>query len=868
MDDALSLSPQPSLRNAARLPGPAWVRVVAVLALAKVLASLAGLAAAPAPDAYFPPAVHFAVVAVFALAGGALLYAGARDPRAVSLGIFFLLVATSFTGPLLSYAADRFATWRAVPLVLASIHLDVFQPYFLWRFVRDFPRTPLHGGGGRGVRWMLRTLLLLGTVLLAVNLAAPLIPANAGAPLASWLSCRGRTSLFWPLLLVPMLGAVAHAVRQARRATPDERRRAWLMLAGLVAGTLPMMLVLLAASVFPAFLRYMERPEGAHSLGWIVFPPLLSIPFVTAYAVLRHRALDLQLILRKALQYALARYTIAGVASLPFAGAVWMVYLNREHRLVQLWSGRTGLLLGGAMLAGVLMVRLRPWVLERLDRRFFREQYDAHRILGSLVERTRALRAPEEAAAVLAGEMDRALHLRGVEVLLLDPSTGVLADPSGAAPALGLSSPLARTLQAQDGPVEVDWTRPAPWLARLSAADRHWLADRDTRLLVPVTAADGALLGIFALGEKRSELPFSAQDRLLLSTIAASAGLALEYRLRLSAAPAGGRPSAAEEPARECPACGTVCEAAVAVCPECGVPMVPAAVPLVLAGKFRMQRRIGSGGMGVVYAAVDLELDRGVAIKTLPRMGLREARWLRSEARAMAAVWHPNLALILGAESWQGVPMLVVEHLQGGTLDARIACGPLELEAVLETVGGVVQGLARLHGAEILHRDIKPSNIGFTADGTPKLLDFGLAHVLDTQQASVLTPAAGSGRLARRTDTGAAGGRGGTPLYLSPEAARGEAPDAHVDLWALCMVMYEALAGVHPFAGDTPHWAVVRAAEADVPDLRELHPCAPAAAAEFLRGALHADRGRRPSSARELARQIAALSRAAQPAIG
>lgn len=863
MDGALSLSPGRPLRWLRVPPGPGWVRVVGAVALAKVLASAAGLAAPPASPAYFPPAVHFATVAVFALAGGALLYGAARDRRAASLGLFFLLVATSFTAPLLSYAARGFVAPRAVFLALAGIHVDVFLPYFLWRFVRDFPRTPLHEGGGRRVRWMLRFTAAAGAVLLAANLAAPLLPAPAGEGLAAWLGRRGRSSLFWPLLLVPMLAAVAYAIRQARRATPDERRRAWLMLAGLAAGALPMMLVLLASSLFPAFLRYMERPEGARTLGLIVFPPLLSIPLVTAWAVLVHRALDLQLILRKALQYALARYTIAVAATLPFAGVVWLLYLRRDYRLEQLWSGRTGLVLTGAVLTGVLLVHLRPRLLERLDRRFFREQYDARRILGTLVERTRALSGPQEAAAVLAREIDRALHLHAVEVLLLDRAAGVLASPGSAAPALPLDSRLAEEARTAGEALEVDWGRPGEWLARLPAGDRHWLADRDTRLLVPVTATDGALLGLLALGEKRSELPFTGEDRLLLSTIAGSAGLALEHRLRL-AAPAADVAYApgADEPARECPACHAVAEAAASACPECGTETVPAPVPLLLAGKFRMQRRIGSGGMGIVYGALDLELDRGVAIKTLPRLGLREARGLRGEARAMAAVWHPNLALILGAESWRGAPMLVVEHLQGGTLDARIARGPLGLDEALEVAGGVVQGLARLHAAGILHRDIKPSNIGFAADGTPKLLDFGLAQVLGAQQASAGPPAAGGVETLARTG---AGGGGGTPLYLSPEAARGEAPDTALDLWALCMVLYEALAGVHPFAGDTPHWAMVRIAEADVPDLRELRPDAPAAAAELLRAALHADRRRRPSSAKELGRQIAALRRAAWP---
>lgn len=233
----------------------------------------------------------------------------------------------------------------------------------------------------------------------------------------------------------------------------------------------------------------------------------------------------------------------------------------------------------------------------------------------------------------------------------------------------------------------------------------------------------------------------------------------------------------------------------------------------------------------------------------------------------MAAVSHPNLALIFGAESWFGVPMLIVEYLPGGTLDHRLARERLPLEEAIETASGVAAALARLHESGILHRDIKPSNIGFTAEGTPKLLDFGLARVLEAAQqadpqAAQLHPAEAAGSwpsIRSAAGVSAAGGLVGTLPYLSPEAVSGEAPDAGFDLWALCMVLYEMIAGQHPLADGTPHAIQLRIAEADIPDIREYASDVPAPIAEFLREALAPRRGRRPASARELGRRLREL---------
>ena len=175
-----------------------------------------------------------------------------------------------------------------------------------------------------------------------------------------------------------------------------------------------------------------------------------------------------------------------------------------------------------------------------------------------------------------------------------------------------------------------------------------------------------------------------------------------------------------------CAACSLVWSPETRQC-SCGAATSVAALPLFVQGKFRLERLVGAGGMGVVYLAVDMVLDRHVAIKTLPSLRSKSAERLHREARTMARVVHPNLALIYGTEQWRGTPMLVVEYLDGGTLRDSIRRGPVSYAEAMELGIVLADVLDRVHASGVLHRDVKPSNIGYTTDRRPKLLDFGLA---------------------------------------------------------------------------------------------------------------------------------------------
>ena len=209
----------------------------------------------------------------------------------------------------------------------------------------------------------------------------------------------------------------------------------------------------------------------------------------------------------------------------------------------------------------------------------------------------------------------------------------------------------------------------------------------------------------------------------------------------------------------------------------CGSAYVETDVPALLGGKFQLIRCLGAGGMGAVYLARDVRLQRSVAVKALAGTSASGLKALGLEAWAMAGVAHPGLAAIHGIESWRGRPFLLIEYLAGGTLADRLRSGPVPEEEAVRTAAALADALAALHDAGYRNGYGKPSNIGFTAGGSPKLLDFGLAR--------------GAGSAAA----------GGTLRYASPEILSDRPAGEADDVWSLCVVLYEMVSGEHPFDG-------------------------------------------------------------------
>ena len=224
-------------------------------------------------------------------------------------------------------------------------------------------------------------------------------------------------------------------------------------------------------------------------------------------------------------------------------------------------------------------------------------------------------------------------------------------------------------------------------------------------------------------------------------------------------------------------------------------------------GPYEIQRRIGEGGMGVVYSARDGRLGRQVAIKVLPAAVVADAGRLRrfeQEARTIGGLNHPNLVTLHDVGHHDDAPYLVTELLDGMSLQARLVAGPIPRKQVIEIATEIAHGLAAAHGAGIVHRDIKPDNVFVLGDGRVKILDFGIAKLrrddLPTDLANAPTG------MQSDTPGTAATGIGmviGTPGYMAPEQLAGGTVGPRTDLFALGVVFYEMLARKRPFAGDS-----------------------------------------------------------------
>jgi len=306
-------------------------------------------------------------------------------------------------------------------------------------------------------------------------------------------------------------------------------------------------------------------------------------------------------------------------------------------------------------------------------------------------------------------------------------------------------------------------------------------------------------------------------------------------------------------------------------------------------GQYEILGLLGVGGMGEVYRARDLRLGRDVALKTLPAAVVadpdRLARFER-EARLLATINHPNVATIHGFESDHGVSALVMEVVEGETLEDRLRRAPpnkgLALRAVQHIAGQIAAALDAAHEKGIVHRDLKPANIKLTADDSVKVLDFGLAKPLERE------PGAGA-QTHRGTTMTEVGLVLGTAAYMSPEQARGQPVDRRTDIWAFGCILYEMLTGRSAFAGDTHSDTIAAVLRADV-DFAALPSNVPSAlrklvarclernpkarlrdiadARLYLEDAAHAPSSQQPAARGELTRRGALAGGAALALVG
>jgi tRNA A-37 threonylcarbamoyl transferase component Bud32 len=626
------------------------------------------------------------------------------------------------------------------------------------------------------------------------------------------------------------------------------RRRARVIFFGSVVGL---------GSALAVVLLYWARPDAdvapsLFSSGLFLVGTITSLVFPASleYAILRHRLFDVGAILRQGLQYALARRVLVSLVpgALVLLSVDLLLHANRTVGDILASHGWIYLLL----IAGAIVGRLRrdAW-LDALDRRFFRERYNAQQLLRQVAEDCRRASWLGEAAPHVVTSLEAALHPTFVALFLRNQeqstarSTDVSRDvyravaeaPAGdGVDAISARSVLLKRAATLSRPIVLTPEKAGPLLLDLPDDDRRWLEVSGLELLAHVSAGEEFVSDAYlALGCRRSEEPYSADDQDLVAAIAES--LSLLLKTRPAVPPQNAK---ADVLVSECPACGACYDPAADRCERDGSALTPTRLPRLLGGRYIIERRLARGGMGSIYVAFDSSpLERRVAIKVLrdDLIGDRHAaeRFVR-EAR-LSAFPLPNVVPVhdFGTTA-DGLAFLVMELLAGQTLRAVLQTeSRLDSALALHVAQAIGETMTAAHSQGLIHRDLKPENVFLLpSPAVPRvrLLDFGLAKAISAGAPSSF--ATGAEVLL------------GTPEYMAPEQLRGREPQASWDLWSLAVMMFEMLTGELPFA--------TTFAEADVSAPAHAHLETRLGSGfshltRFFTWALAADPARRPPSA-------------------
>ena len=358
---------------------------------------------------------------------------------------------------------------------------------------------------------------------------------------------------------------------------------------------------------------------------------------------------------------------------------------------------------------------------------------------------------------------------------------------------------------------------------KLPESERKWLESLRANLIVPVVSSDHRLIGLLILGKKASEEPYIAHDFAILRSLAGQIALAYENlglhdqvheQDRVQREVLDRFEDQEIYLVKECPVCGLCYDSNVELCTEDGSPLaLTLPVERTIEQRYRLDKVLGKGGVAIVYQAMDLRLNRTVAVKVLARTVMDSpdaSRRFEREARMLAKLAHPRIVTIHDfGKTQRGCAFLVMEYLQGVTLGRRLRQrGPYRPEIAALLFEQILDALGAAHRTGVVHRDLKPDNVLIAEGGTGeersvKLLDFGLAK---------FHPGSGI----ENTNLTLPGYVIGTLAYMSPEQLNGEEADERSDLFTVGVMVFEALSGRKPFSGRTPAQVLRSMHETDI----------------------------------------------------
>jgi tRNA A-37 threonylcarbamoyl transferase component Bud32 len=715
----------------------------------------------------------------------ALVIAFRRPHDLIALTGACLLASSTFAMLLLDYGGA--SVWRHLPTPMGFLLWPAFITRglisgFCLAFAAIFPRRLFRA------RWIWALIWTPVVLVAALQCLLHLLLVYQPRSVPTWLVMLSPDFVwsFSCLLFYLPATLVVSTIQYRTLQDINQRRRLRIWFAGLAICSLSAMTLIVLNLIAPASI---SQAVYSSPLSGVLFTLYLTGPLAFAYVIFHHRVFDLGLILRRGLQYALARRLL--VSAVPALAAIFIadLFLHGDQPILVVFRTRGWMYAALAALAAVAYMKRRSW-LESLDHRFFREQFDARRLLCEVVEEVHSGRSLEQEAPRVTSRIEAALHSEFVALLVNEPRElfyrALAVAPAGTGPPpLQKESKLLSLIRLLGKPLEVPQSE-SGWLQQqLPHEETEFLRQGRVDLLVPVATDPQRTEVLLVLGAKRSEEPYSNEDQDLLVAIAASLAILLEKPT--------GTPTRSDI-FEECPQCGSCYDSGSGRCSQEGARLVPVILPRVLEGRYHLERRLGRGGMGTVYAASDASLERRVAVKVIREdlLGSAEAaERFRREARTAANFAHPNVVTVFDFGVASGArAFLVMEILEGVTLRERLqAKNHLPATQLLCISRDVCAALSAAHRRQLVHRDLKPENIFLVATDSgevAKVLDFGVAKFL-------------SNRSEELTVDTAAGAILGTPRYMSPEQRAGQAPHHAWDLWAFAVITYEMLTGSYPF---------------------------------------------------------------------
>jgi hypothetical protein len=589
----------------------------------------------------------------------------------------------------------------------------------------------------------------------------------------------------------------------------NQRRRLRWVILGILIGTIPNViffgLTLLGSGRESGGIATRESLKLASMAGNL---GVMAIPLFMGYAIIRERMYDIHVVIRQGLKYLLAKNMLRILIYLPAAILAFAIVKNHDKKITDIIFSNTAYLL--LTLSAVIGLKFRNEVANWLDTKFFREAYNSERILLGLIDEIKNINSVSEISKWVTLQVDAALHPKQILMFYRKREKGELAlGYSSGDHSLSLRIPeTAQFLQVAESMAHAQ-EFPSGETVNVPDEEKKWLQQLGTHLIVPMNGSNQRLVGLLLLGEKKSEEPYTPSDRKMLESLAAQIAMICEnlmlkeqvdQEMRIKRDVLSHLQEQKRNVVKECPVCGRCFDSDVQTCPDDHAELLlTLPVERIVDEKYRLDKLLGRGGMGAVYRATDLRLNRPVAIKILigsmfgDRMALKR---FEREARASAKLNHPNIVTVydFGGLEGQGA-YLVMELLYGLSMRSALKQeGNVHPRTAAEWFHQILEGMKVAHGNGVIHRDLKPENIFLTGkeenQTVVKILDFGLAKVkfLDSPDSRSLT---------------APGTVLGTLSYMSPEQIGGGEVDERSDIFSLGVMAIEALTGQPPFQGET-----------------------------------------------------------------